>query len=101
MKLKQYNGKWINRPLFRELYHSLVKVYAAYYFYKTDESMDYTSSLEQQIEKTKVILEESRENFAKNPESYSAQLLLMSTENYLADLLRELDAVKAPERKED
>lgn len=57
--------------------------------------MDHIASLKQQIEKTKVILAESQENFVKNPESYSAQLLLMSTENYLADLLRELDAVTA------
>ena len=48
-------------------------------------------SLKEQIEKTKVILAESQENYSKNPDSYSAQLLLMSTENYLADLLKELD----------
>ena len=48
-------------------------------------------SLKEQIEKTKGILAESQENYSKNPDSYSAQLLLMSTENYLADLLKELD----------
>ena len=62
--------------------------------------MDHITSLKEQIEKTKVILAESRDNLAKNPGSYSAQLLLMSTENYLADLLRELDAVTASEAKE-
>ncbi len=44
-------------------------------------------ALKEQIEKTETILSESRENFEKNPEEYSAQLLLMSTENHLADLL--------------
>lgn len=53
--------------------------------------MDTIESLKEQIEKTKTILAESRENYDKDPESYSAQLLLMSTENYLADLLKELD----------
>lgn len=57
--------------------------------------MNKLDSLKEQIEKTKGILEESQENFAKNPDSYSAQLLLMSTENYLADLLKELDTMEA------
>jgi hypothetical protein len=56
--------------------------------------MNNLDSLREQIEKTKGILEESQENLAKNPESYSAQLLLMSTENYLTDLLKELDAAE-------
>ncbi|BHH85914.1 hypothetical protein [Desulforhopalus sp. 52FAK] len=56
--------------------------------------MNTTRSLKEQIEKTKTILVESRENYEKNPESYSAQLLLMSTENYLADLLKELDTLE-------
>ncbi len=47
-----------------------------------------------QIEKTKVILAESQQNYEKNPESYSARLLLMSTEGYLTDLLKELDTLK-------
>jgi len=57
--------------------------------------MNNLDSLKEQIEKTKGILEESQENFAKNPDSYSAQLLLMSTENYLTDLLKEFDAAEA------
>lgn len=61
--------------------------------------MDDITSLKEQIEKTKVILSEFQENYVKNSESYGAQLLLMSTENYLADLLRELDAVIASEAK--
>lgn len=48
-------------------------------------------ALQEQIKKTEKILAESRDNYEKNPESYSARLLLLSTENYLGDLLRELD----------
>jgi len=54
--------------------------------------MDIIESLKGQIEKTEVILVESRENYEKNPDSYSAKLLLMSTENHLSDLLRRLDS---------
>jgi hypothetical protein len=57
--------------------------------------MDQIETLMEQIEKTKVILAESQENYAKNPDSYSARLLLMSTEGYLTDLLKELDTLKA------
>ena len=56
--------------------------------------MTHIDSLKNQIEKAEVVLAESRENFKNNPESYSAQLLLLSTENYLADLLRQLDMVQ-------
>ncbi len=55
--------------------------------------MDQRKKLLEEIEKTKVILAESRENYEKNPESYSARLLLMSTEGYLLDLLKELDSL--------
>ena len=51
-------------------------------------------SLKAQIEKTEVILAESRENYEKNPDQYSARLLLMSTENYLADLIKKLDFLR-------
>lgn len=47
-------------------------------------------TLKQQIEKAEIVLAESRENFAKNPEDYSARLLLMSMENHLADLIKKL-----------
>ena len=63
--------------------------------------MNSVDSLKEQIDKTKGILEESQDNLAKNPDSYSAQLLLMSTENYLADLLKKLDAVEVRLRGED
>lgn len=53
--------------------------------------MSQEESLKKQIEKTKIILAESQENLVKNPDSYSARLLLMSTENYLTDLLLQLD----------
>ena len=56
--------------------------------------MDQIDSLKEQIAKTEVVLAESRENFEKNPDSYSARLLLMSTENYLADLLKQLDKLQ-------
>ena len=57
--------------------------------------MNQIDSLKEQITKTEVVLAESRENFEKNPNSYSAQLLLLSTENYLADLLKQLDTLQA------
>ncbi len=56
--------------------------------------MNEIDSLQEQIAKTKVILAESQENFEKNPDNYSARLLLMSTENYLADLLKQLDSLQ-------
>ena len=55
--------------------------------------MSEIDSLKEQIEKTEVILAESRDNYEKNPDQYSARLLLMSTENYLADLLKQLDTL--------
>jgi hypothetical protein len=55
--------------------------------------MNQVETLLEQIEKTKVILTESQENYKKNPDSYGAKLLLMSTEAYLSDLLRELDLI--------
>lgn len=57
--------------------------------------MSSIDSLKEQIAKTEVVLAESRDNFEKNPDSYSARLLLMSTENYLADLLKQLDTLQA------
>ncbi len=53
--------------------------------------MDRIEFLKEQIQKTEKILAESRENLADNPDQYSAKLLLLSTENHLSDLLRELD----------
>lgn len=55
-------------------------------------TMNAIDSLREQIRKTEVVLAESREYFEKNPESYSAKLLLISTENHLSDLLKQLDA---------
>ena len=51
-------------------------------------------SLREQIEKTKIVLAESEENFKKNPNDYSAKLLLMSTENYLVDLIAKFERLK-------
>ena len=56
--------------------------------------MDQINSLKQQIEKAEIVLAESRDNFEKHPGEYSARLLLMSMENHLADLLKQLDAEK-------
>ena len=56
--------------------------------------MNDIDSLKEQIEKTEALLVESRENYEKNPGEYSARLLLMSTENYLADLLKQVDALR-------
>lgn len=56
--------------------------------------MSEIDSLREQMEKAEAILLASRENYEKNPEEYSAKLLLMSIENHLADLLQQLDALK-------
>ncbi len=56
--------------------------------------MSEIDSLREQIEKTKIILVESQENFERNPNSYSARLLLMSIEGYLADLLMKREKLK-------
>ena len=52
-------------------------------------------SLKEQIKKTEIVLVESRENLANNPDNYSARLLLMSIENYLVDLLKQFDNLQA------
>ena len=57
--------------------------------------MNQIDSLKEQIAKAEVVLAESRDNFENNPNSYSAQLLLLSTENYLADLLKQLGMLQA------
>ncbi len=51
-------------------------------------------AIKEQIAKTETILAESRGNVEKNPGEYSAQLLLMSTENHIADLLKQLDTLQ-------
>jgi hypothetical protein len=55
--------------------------------------MNEIDSLKEQIVKTEEVLAESRANYEKNPDEYSAQLLLLTTENHLADLLRKLDSL--------
>lgn len=57
--------------------------------------MDERQKILDEIEKLGPILRESKENYDKNPESYSAQLLLMSAENHLADLCKKLDSYVA------
>lgn len=56
--------------------------------------MNQIDELKEQIEQTKVIIAESKENLEKNPGEYSAQLLLMSTENHLVDLLKKLEVLE-------
>ena len=51
---------------------------------------DKIDSIREQINKTEIILAESRENLLNNQGSYSARLLLISTENHLEDLIRQL-----------
>lgn len=53
--------------------------------------MDSLEKLKEDIDKAHVIVLESKENYDKNPDDYSAQLLLLSMENHLADLLKKLD----------
>lgn len=55
--------------------------------------MNEIESLKDQIAQTEKILVESRDNYEKNPGEYSAQLLLLTTENHLSDLLKKLDAL--------
>lgn len=52
------------------------------------------AELEEQLEKARVILGDAQENYQKNPEDYSAQLLLLSTENYISDLMQQLDVLQ-------
>ncbi len=54
--------------------------------------MSEIEAIKEQIAKTEEILAESRKNYEANPDQYSAKLLLMSTENHLADLLKKLDS---------
>jgi hypothetical protein len=61
-------------------------------------AMSQMDTLQEKIEKAKVVLAESQEIFEKNPESYSARLLLLSTEIYLADLLKQLDKTIAEDQ---
>lgn len=61
--------------------------------------MNTIDSLKEQIQKTEEILAESLENLKKNPDDYSAKLLVLSTENYLSDLLRKLDELQSGLRR--
>lgn len=66
---------------------------------KKGKGMDEREALEIEIGKTEQILTESKAYYDKNPEDYSARLLLMSTENYLQDLLRRLDLALQEEKR--
>jgi hypothetical protein len=60
---------------------------------KEQSVMSEVEEIIEEIKRTEVILKESQENYEKDP-SYSSQLLLMSTENYLSDLLKKLDGLQ-------
>lgn len=53
--------------------------------------MSDVDKIKEEIEKAEKILAESIENLKNNPDDYSAKLIVMSTENYLNDLLKKLD----------
>lgn len=55
--------------------------------------MSEIESLKLEIKKTESILAESQKYYKDNPDDYSAKLLLLSTENYLSDLIRKLDVL--------
>jgi hypothetical protein len=60
---------------------------------------DRIKHLQREIAKAKAVLAESKANYDSDPSSYSARLLLMSTENYLGDLLRELELERLKKNK--
>jgi len=47
--------------------------------------------IKDEIEKAEKVLAESIQYLNENPDDYSAKLIVMSTENYLNDLLKKLD----------
>ncbi len=50
--------------------------------------------LQEKIQKAKKVLAESLENLQRNPDDYSARLIVVSMENHLGDLLKELDSLQ-------
>lgn len=57
--------------------------------------MDEVAELKEKIEKAEAVLAESVENLKKNPDDYSAKLIVVSMENHLGDLLKKLDSLEA------
>lgn len=53
--------------------------------------MSKKESIKEQIKKAEKILTESRHNLDNNPEDYSAKLLVVSMENHLSDLYKQLE----------
>ncbi len=51
--------------------------------------------IKKELEEADKILVESRKNLEENPNEYSAKLLVMSTENHIADLIKKLDSLKS------
>ena len=56
--------------------------------------MGQLDSLNEQIKKAEAIRADSLENLKNNPDDYSAKLLMMSIENHLTDLFKQLDIEK-------
>jgi len=63
--------------------------------------MDQIDSLNEQIKKAEVIRADSLENLKNNPDDYSAKLLMMSIENHLTDLFKQLDIEKNLQSKSE
>lgn len=53
--------------------------------------MDQIATIKAEIDRARNILDQAKDNYQQKPDDYSAQLLLLSMENYLSDLLQKLD----------
>lgn len=56
--------------------------------------MSSREDIEKEIAEARKILEESQNNLAEKPDDYSAQLLVLSMENHLGDLIKKLDQIQ-------
>jgi len=56
--------------------------------------MSELAELKEKTREAEKVLAESLENLKKNPDDYSAKLIVMSMENHLCDLLKQLDALQ-------
>lgn len=59
--------------------------------------MNQVGILQQEIHKAEALLVEARENYEKNPDDYSGNLLLLSVQNHLVDLYKKLDLLLGKE----
>ncbi len=56
--------------------------------------MDEIAEVKAKIKEAEGVLAESIENLQKNPDDYSAKLIVVSMENHLSDLLKKLDSLE-------